>query len=94
MTLDTACSTSLVGLHLATTALWRFECVSSGSMNVSTLSQASSASFAGGGMLSSVGRCHTFDQRADGYCRGEGIGGFLLSPDLAARIIVQDTKVQ
>lgn len=31
------------------------------------------------GMTSSRGRCHTFDQRADGYCRGEGCGAFYLS---------------
>ena len=29
-------------------------------------------------MLSVLGRCHTFDRRADGYCRGEGCGAFLL----------------
>ena len=30
-------------------------------------------------MTSSRGRCHTFDQRADGYCRGEGCGAFCLT---------------
>ena len=30
------------------------------------------------GMTSARGRCHTFDQRADGYCRGEGCGAFLV----------------
>ena len=29
-----------------------------------------------GGMLSLHGRCHTFDKRADGYCRGEGCAAF------------------
>lgn len=29
-------------------------------------------------MLSALGRSHTFDRRADGYCRGEGCGVFLL----------------
>ena len=32
-----------------------------------------------GGMTSSRGRCHTFDSRADGYCRGEGCGMFFVS---------------
>ncbi|KAH8073223.1 hypothetical protein JL721_3209 [Aureococcus anophagefferens] len=27
-------------------------------------------------MLSALGRCHTLDRRADGYCRGEGCGSF------------------
>ena len=30
------------------------------------------------GMLSKKGRCFTFDHSADGYARGEGIGGFVL----------------
>ena len=37
------------------------------------------AVFAAAGMLSTLGRSHTFDQRADGYCRGEGCGTFLLT---------------
>jgi acyl transferase domain-containing protein len=30
-------------------------------------------------MLSAFGRCHTFDARADGYCRGESVASCLLS---------------
>ena len=30
------------------------------------------------GMTSLCGRCHTFDARADGYCRGEGSGAYFL----------------
>lgn len=82
-----------MALHLATTALHRDECVWASGVNVSTLNQGTSVSFAGGGMLSSVGRCHTFDQRADGYCRGEGCGALLLSYDLDAKTTVRDTKV-
>ncbi|EGB04114.1 hypothetical protein AURANDRAFT_67480 [Aureococcus anophagefferens] len=33
------------------------------------------------GMTSSRGRCHTFDRQADGYCRGEGCGAYLLALD-------------
>ncbi|KAH8093679.1 hypothetical protein JL720_4829 [Aureococcus anophagefferens] len=32
-------------------------------------------------MLSERGRCHTLDLNADGYCRGEGCGSFLLAAD-------------
>ena len=37
-----------------------------------------SVTFSAAGMLSAFGRCHTFDRRADGYCRGEGCGAFLI----------------
>lgn len=30
-------------------------------------------------MLSAHGRCHTFDERGDGYCRGEGCVVAILS---------------
>jgi acyl transferase domain-containing protein len=43
------------------------------------LTQVVSIAFSAAGMLSAFGRCHTFDRRADGYCRGEGCGAFLLS---------------
>lgn len=39
--------------------------------------------FSAAGMLSAQGRCHTFDRRADGYCRGEGCGAFVLAGSLA-----------
>lgn len=31
------------------------------------------------GMTSALGRCHTFDSRADGYLRGEGCGAIVLA---------------
>eukprot|EP00966_Prymnesium_polylepis_P173414 4011429-Prymnesium_polylepis.1 len=37
-----------------------------------------SLSYARAGMLSSDGRCKTFDSRANGYVRGEGIGSIVL----------------
>ena len=43
------------------------------------LSEASNMATAIAGMTSARGRCHTFDHRADGYCRGEGCGAFCLS---------------
>ncbi|EGB04075.1 hypothetical protein AURANDRAFT_33120, partial [Aureococcus anophagefferens] len=81
VTLDTACSSSLVTLHLGAVTLEINECTCACSTSVGILTQDSSLSFAGGGMLSNLGRCHTFDGRADGYCRGEGCGAFLLVMD-------------
>lgn len=36
-------------------------------------------------MTSLRGRCHTFDVRADGYCRGEGSGSYCLLADTSTR---------
>ncbi|KAH8050886.1 hypothetical protein JL720_15275 [Aureococcus anophagefferens] len=41
----------------------------------------------------SSGRCHTFDWRADGYCRGEGVGAFVLEDD-AGSVASRGTSVQ
>src|SRR5690606_21327938 len=38
------------------------------------------------GMLSSDGRCKTFDQSANGYVRGEGAGAIILKPLTKARL--------
>ena len=78
LTLDTACSSSLVALHLASLALRLAECHRAAAMGIGLLSSSITLAFSGAGMLSGLGRCHTLDQRADGYCRGEGCGAFLL----------------
>ena len=53
---------------------------------IGTLTVAVTIAFTAAGMLSALGRCHTFDRRADGYCRGEGCGAFYFSTcgDVAA----------
>lgn len=77
LTLDTACSSSLVATHLAAAALTLDECPRALAMGVGLLSWSSTRAFSAAGMLSSLGRCHTFDVRADGYCRAEGCGSFV-----------------
>jgi len=46
------------------------------------------------GMTSARGRCHTFDQRADGYCRGEGCGAFLVRSRASIGVEVLGSDVQ
>ena len=79
MTTDTACSSSLVAAHLAVSALKLDESPRAAVAGIGVLSVALSVVFSAAGMLSALGRCHTLDRRADGYCRGEGCGAFCFS---------------
>ncbi len=75
---DTACSSTLVAVHLAVSALKLSECSRALPIGVGFLEPAAFIAFSAAGMLSLRGRCHTFDSRADGYCRGESVNAFLL----------------
>ncbi len=79
LTIDTACSSSLVALHLACEALRRGEIGQAivGGVNL-LLAPQSFVGFARASMLSRIGRCHSFDARADGYVRGEGGGAVIV----------------
>ncbi|MEU1295502.1 SDR family oxidoreductase [Streptomyces sp. NPDC005840] len=79
MSIDTTCSSSLVAAHLAVQALRAGECGVAlvGGVNVMHNAR-SQAVLALGGMLSSDGRCKTFDETADGYARAEGCGILVL----------------
>ena len=76
---DTACSSALVALHAAVRCLQAGDCelAMMASVNV-MLTPTISRSFAIAGMTSPTGRCHTFDESADGYCRGEGCSAVVL----------------
>ncbi len=79
--IDTACSSSLVALHRAVASLRRGECALAVAGGVNLLASADlTLSFSQAGMLSGDGRCKTFDSRADGYVRGEGVGMVVLKP--------------
>ena len=77
--IDTACASALAALHTCVVALKTgSECEDGLGVGTKVLSEAVNVATAVGGMTSALGRCHTFDVRADGYCRGEGCGAFLL----------------
>src|SRR5205823_13154583 len=81
LAIDTACSSSMVAIHLACRSLWdgESELAVAGGVNLILLPEVS-ASFVKAGFLSPDGRCKTFDARADGYVRGEGAGMVVLKP--------------
>ena len=77
--LELACAASLVAVHQAMTSLQRGEVdlALAGGVNA-ILSQTVMRFLADAGMLSPSGQCWTFDERADGYVRGEGCGIVIL----------------
>ncbi|MBO9489818.1 SDR family NAD(P)-dependent oxidoreductase [Endozoicomonas sp. G2_1] len=78
---DSACSSSLTAVHLACESLRRGECnmAIAGGVNV-ILHPAHFASLNALKMLSPQGRSKTFDESADGFAPGEGVGAVLLKP--------------
>ncbi|MCA9008272.1 MAG: thioester reductase domain-containing protein [Planctomycetaceae bacterium] len=78
---DTACSSALVAVSLACQAIWSGTCDSAlaGGANA-LISPNSSIGFSKAGMLSPSGQCFAFDERANGYVRGEGAGLVYLKP--------------
>ncbi|KAI4212601.1 MAG: hypothetical protein LQ351_004673 [Letrouitia transgressa] len=79
MTLDTACSSSMYALHLACSAIQTGDCTSAivgGSNLILTPECQIFSSVLGAVSPTSV--CHTFDARADGYARADGIGALFI----------------
>jgi myxalamid-type polyketide synthase MxaB len=79
ISVDTACSASLVSLHLACQALRRRECdmaLAGGAKLI--INPFLTMAFCRAHMLSPDGRCKSFDSAADGYGRGEGAGMVVL----------------
>ncbi|KAJ5675932.1 type I iterative polyketide synthase [Penicillium macrosclerotiorum] len=79
ITLDTACSSSMVAMHQAARALQAGDCRSAlvGGVNVIT----SPDMYLGldrAHFLSPTGQCKPFDDSADGYCRSEGCAAFVV----------------
>ncbi|KAL8730110.1 MAG: hypothetical protein Q9166_004309 [cf. Caloplaca sp. 2 TL-2023] len=76
---DAACSSSALSIQMAVAALRSHECDTAvaGGSNILTGSDMSSG-LSRGSFLSPTGPCKTFDNEADGYCRGEGVGTVIL----------------
>ncbi|KAI0466095.1 hypothetical protein F4859DRAFT_527534 [Xylaria cf. heliscus] len=81
VSVDTACSSGLVALHLAMQSL------RDGSSTVACVTGANLMLApdqfiveSGLGLLSPTGKCHMWDTRADGYARGEGLAALILKP--------------
>ncbi|WP_432103583.1 SDR family NAD(P)-dependent oxidoreductase [Streptomyces sp. bgisy091] len=78
---NTACSSSLVALHLACRSLIAGEsgtAIAGGSFL--TLAPDYFVVASNGNMLSPEGRCKSFDDSADGFGPGEGVGAIVLKP--------------
>ena len=71
---DTACSSSFAAMNVAITSLRAGECDTAftGGANVLTNSDIFSG-LSRGHFLSRTGSCKTWDNDADGYCRGDGV---------------------
>nr|A0A348HAX6.1 RecName: Full=Highly reducing polyketide synthase phiA; Short=HR-PKS phiA; AltName: Full=Phomoidride biosynthesis cluster protein A [fungal sp. ATCC 74256]BBG28498.1 putative polyketide synthase [fungal sp. ATCC 74256] len=81
VTVDTACSASLVALHLGCQSLLTGDAkqaIVAGSSAI--LSHEGMVTMSMMRLLSHEGRCYTFDERANGYARGDGVGVIFLKP--------------
>lgn len=79
MTVDTACSSSLVALHQAVLGLRSGEtamaCVAGANLMLTPEQFVSESDLH---MLSPTGHCQMWDEKADGYARGEGVVTILI----------------
>ncbi len=79
LALDTACSSALVAVHYAARSIRDGECALALAGGVSLmLTPQMHLMTAASGMLAADGRCKTFDDGADGFVPGEGVGVVVL----------------
>lgn len=79
MTVDAACASSVYALHTACNALQSGDCdaaiVAGVNLVFGAFGQMDAATL---GALSPTSTCHTFDAKADGYARAEGVGALYI----------------
>ena len=81
VSVDTACSSALVAVHLACQSLRSGETTLALAGGVNALVDPSTfVGFSQLSMLSPDSRCYAFDERANGFVRGEGAGVLVLEP--------------
>lgn len=99
--IDTGCSTSLMGLHLACQSLRAGEsdCAIVGDASI-TLSPDFMSLMSSMGTSGLSGKCYSFDHRVEGYGRGEGVGILIakrledaLSNRDPTRAVIRETAV-
>jgi acyl transferase domain-containing protein len=75
LTVQTACSTSLVAVHMACQSLLNYECdlALAGGVSV-TAPLKNGYTYMEGGIYSPDGHCRAFDERAQGTVEGNGVG--------------------
>ncbi|KUJ19541.1 reducing type I polyketide synthase [Mollisia scopiformis] len=81
ITIDTACSSSMAALDLSCQGLWSGEStmgIVAGSSLI--LTPEMNIALSNMNFLSPDGRCYSFDDRSNGYGRGEGFGVLILKP--------------
>lgn len=81
LTVQSSCSSSLVGVHLACQALLSRECdlALAGGVTVQ-VPQREGYQAGDGGVMSPTGHCYPFDSRADGTVSGDGVAIVVLKP--------------
>ncbi|KAL9609603.1 MAG: hypothetical protein Q9167_005646 [Letrouitia subvulpina] len=79
MTIRTACSSSLTGLHEACQALYNGDCSSAiiGGTNI-IMTPRMTIAMTEQGVISPTGSCKSFDANADGYARGEAVSALYI----------------
>ncbi|MDP8241218.1 MAG: SDR family NAD(P)-dependent oxidoreductase [Candidatus Hatepunaea meridiana] len=79
ISVDTACSSALVALHLSINALRNRECDMAFTAGANAIFRPNGfVAFSKLGAMSPDGKCKTFDESADGFGRGEGCGVVIL----------------